>query len=437
MLTRFDTEFAAAMSATGLDQHLSFVSALSGGADSTALCLLMSRFAASSGKTHRAIIVDHGIRETASTEAARVAKRMQKFGIDVKVEKVSDKAPATGIQAWARRQRFEIMLAGARRDNAALLVGHHAGDQAETIAMRLGKDSGLAGLAGMKRTSWRAGVPIGRPMLDWPAERMTTICRQFGCDFEQDPSNMDRRFERIRLRQFMTHEKAYGAKLCRLGEAARQIQSALDQTLTAILDRDIHLDVAGYARLPFYRTGASDENAIYLADLPEIAWHRAMGRLLHQVGGQTYAPGYEALCGLHQRMHRGLTSTLSGCIITPSGEADYLVARELGRGFYECPIETGEGLIFGGCWHVSSKVAGKVLAFGHTKLAQTPSKASLPPEWDAVPHIIRQSIPVIQSLDGEVLYPQIEDSNINDNALDVLANARFLPLAPGQALHPM
>ncbi|ADE40545.1 tRNA lysidine(34) synthetase TilS [Candidatus Puniceispirillum marinum] len=436
-LTRLDTEFAAAMSAAGLDQHISFVSALSGGADSTALCLLMSRFAVASGKAHRAIIVDHGIRENAGAEAARVAARMQKFGINVKIEKVSDKAPETGIQAWARRQRFEIMLAHARRDNAALLVGHHAGDQAETIAMRLGKDSGLVGLAGMKRTSWRAGVPIGRPLLDWPADRMADICRIFACEFEDDPSNLDRRFERIRLRQFMMQDKAYGAKLCRLGDAARQLLAMLDQTLADSLARDIRLDAAGYARLPDYRTDTKHDATTYLADMPEIAWHRAMGRLLHQVGGQTYAPSYEALCRLRTRMQRGLSSTLSACLVTPAGNTDYLVVREVGRTLQEQPVETDLDAIFAGCWHVTSKIPGKVLAFGHTKLAQTPSRAALPPEWDVIPHIIRQSIPVIQSLDEEVFYPQIMDSTNNHNALDAPANARFLPLAPGQALQPM
>ena len=87
MLTRLDAEFAAAMLATGLDQRHSFVSALSGGADSTALCLLMARYAAANAKTHRAIIVDHGIRANASDEAARVATCMQARGIDVKIEK--------------------------------------------------------------------------------------------------------------------------------------------------------------------------------------------------------------------------------------------------------------------------------------------------------------------------------------------------------------
>ena len=433
MLTRLDAEFAAAMTATGLNQHLSFVSGLSGGADSTALCLLMSRYAAVTGKTHRAIIVDHGIRTNASTEAARVANRMQARGIDVRVEKVSYKAPTTGIQAWARRQRFEIMLSDARRDNAAILLGHHAGDQAETIAMRLSKESGLAGLAGMKRTSWRAGVSIGRPMLDWPAGRSVEICQLFNCAFESDPSNLDRRFDRIRLRQFMLHEKKYGTLLCQLGQAARQILATLDQTLADIVVRDIHLDSTGYARLPNYRTGARDDNAECLAVLPEIAWHRTMGRLLHQIGGQAYAPSHEALCGLRDRMQRGLTSTLSGCIVTPSGEADYLVVRELGRVLQELTVGVDKDVVFGGCWHISSQIKGKVLAFGHSKLAQTPSRASLPPEWRAIQHIVRQSIPVIQSLDGEVFYPQIKTGNKKQLGL---VNARFLPLAPGQAPQP-
>ena len=437
MLTRLDAEFAAAMLATGLDQGHSFVSALSGGADSTALCLLMARYAAANAKTHRAIIVDHGIRANASAEAAGVATRMQARGIDVKIEKVSDKAPTTGIQAWARRQRFDIMLAHARRDNAALLLGHHAGDQAETIAMRLSKDSGLAGLAGMKRTSWRAGVPIGRPMLDWPATRPADICQLFDCAFESDPSNLDRRFERIRLRQFMLNEQKYSTMLFQLGHAARQILATLDQTLVDIVVRDIRLNATGYARLPNYQTGARDDNAECLAYLPEIAWHRTMGRLLHQVGGQAYAPGLEALCGLRNRMQRGLSSTLSGCIVTPSGDADYLVVRELGRVLQELTIGADEDVIFAGCWHVSSQVVGRVLAFGHSKVAQTPSRASLPPEWDAIQHIVRQSIPVIQSLDGEVFYPQIDTSNEKHIALDAPVNARFLPLAPGQELQPI
>lgn len=437
MLARLDAEFAAAMSVSGLNRHFTFVTALSGGADSTALCLLMSRFASASGRAHRAIIVDHGIRAHAGIEASRVAARMQAFGIDVIVEKVSDKAPVTGIQAWARRQRFDIMLAHARRDHSALLVGHHAGDQAETIAMRLGKGSGLAGLAGMKQTSWRAGVAIGRPMLDWPAERMVDICRQFECEFENDPSNMDHRFERVRLRQFMMQDRAFGAKLCRLGEAAQKIHATLDQTLVPIIARDIHLDEAGYARLPNYRVGASGDHAMCLAVLPEIAWHRAMGRLLQSVGGQSYAPGHDALSGLCKRMQSGLSSTLSGCFITPSGEADYLVVRELGRQSHEYPIKADEDIIFGGCWHVTSKITGYVMAFGHTKLAQRPSKASLPPEWDGFQHIVRQSIPVIQSLDGEVFYPQIKTSNYNDYAFDALVNARFLPLATEQAPRPV
>ena len=43
----------------------------------------------------------------------------------------------------------QILMSVARDRQAVILFAHHAGDQAETIAMRLLKGSGLIGLAGI------------------------------------------------------------------------------------------------------------------------------------------------------------------------------------------------------------------------------------------------------------------------------------------------
>ncbi len=131
-----------------------WITCLSGGADSTALALLAEDHARRNARAHSAIIIDHGIRPEAAQEAARVCRRMQEAGIAVTVHKVAAAAPATGVQAWARAQRYAIANDIARRSAAALLLGQHAGDQAETVWMRLQRGSGLAG--GLARR--RAGI---------------------------------------------------------------------------------------------------------------------------------------------------------------------------------------------------------------------------------------------------------------------------------------
>ena len=127
---------------------------LSGGVDSTALTLLAETFARQTGRQHAAIIIDHGIRPAGAQEAARTAQRMRQCGIVVTVRRVTATAPSSGIQAWARAQRYAIATAEARQQGAVLVLGQHAGVQAETVWMRLHRGSGLAGLAGMRTLSF-------------------------------------------------------------------------------------------------------------------------------------------------------------------------------------------------------------------------------------------------------------------------------------------
>ena len=55
LITAFDASFAAVMARLGLDQAAGYVTALSGGPDSTALALLTQRYANEVGKRHHAV----------------------------------------------------------------------------------------------------------------------------------------------------------------------------------------------------------------------------------------------------------------------------------------------------------------------------------------------------------------------------------------------
>ena len=141
--TAFDASFAAVMAGQELDQCTGYVTALSGGPDSTALALLTQRYADATGKHHHAVIVDHGLRDSSGDEAERVQTRLRRFSITSDIIQITEPLPTAGLQEWARINRHHVLLSVARQKKAALLFAHHASDQAETVAMRLLKSSGL------------------------------------------------------------------------------------------------------------------------------------------------------------------------------------------------------------------------------------------------------------------------------------------------------
>ena len=134
--------FALAMARLELDLHSSYLTALSGGADSSALALLTQHYANAVGKRHLAVIVDHGLRDQSYTEARRVQDQMRSHGVISNIISIDGPRPTSGLQEWARLRRYQILMSVARDRQAVILFAHHGGDQAETIAMRLLRGSG-------------------------------------------------------------------------------------------------------------------------------------------------------------------------------------------------------------------------------------------------------------------------------------------------------
>jgi len=112
---------------------------------------------------------------------------------------------ASAIQEQARAVRYGAIAAWMHdRDIGALLTAHHLDDQAETLVMRLNRGSGVRGLAGMRRKSKVPGYPdlaLLRPLLSWRRAELERICSEAGVEPVSDPSNLDERFERVRIRQ--------------------------------------------------------------------------------------------------------------------------------------------------------------------------------------------------------------------------------------------
>jgi tRNA(Ile)-lysidine synthase len=178
--------------------------ALSGGPDSLALLLLAA--AHRPGKVEAAT-VDHALRPGSRAEAEAAGASCEQLGLPHAILTAEwAEPPGTAIQERARGERYRLLAGWAgERGIDAILTGHHADDQAETLLMRLNRGAGVHGLAGMREGSTTPGwdLPLLRPLLGWRRSELEQVCADAGMVPVADPSNSDDRFERARIRKAM------------------------------------------------------------------------------------------------------------------------------------------------------------------------------------------------------------------------------------------
>jgi tRNA(Ile)-lysidine synthase len=176
--------------------------AVSGGPDSLALLLLAADVRP--GEIEAAT-VDHGLREGSATEAEQVGEICGRLGVPHTVLRVEwDVPPRSAIQELAREVRYGA-LAGWMHERSldAVATGHHLDDQAETLIMRLNRGAGVRGLSGMRPLSTlpnQQDLQLLRPLLEWTRAELGQVCADAGLEPIDDPSNLDERYERVRIR---------------------------------------------------------------------------------------------------------------------------------------------------------------------------------------------------------------------------------------------
>jgi tRNA(Ile)-lysidine synthase len=223
--------------------------AVSGGPDSTALLVLAARWRVlrGGGPELVAATIDHGLRAASKGEAKAVEKLAGKLGIPHHTLLWKGKKPITGVQEAAREARFALFSSLAKEIGADLLMtAHTRDDQAETVLHRMGRGSGLGGLAGIRRVHKRDGVFIGRPFLDLPKARLVATLKKLGIPYASDPTNKDPKYLRARLRKLapaLAKEGIDAANLAlmakRLGRANAALNRLAEEAAFALrMDRE-------------------------------------------------------------------------------------------------------------------------------------------------------------------------------------------------------
>lgn|GEM_PF-376449 len=165
----------------------------SGGADSLALLAL----AAAAGLGPIAVHVDHGLRPETTWEAAAVARAAAGWGTEFRSVRV-EVGWGANLEARARKVRYAALEHGRVEAGAtAVLVGHTADDQAETVLLNLARGSASAGLGAM---AVRRGAVV-RPLLGLRRADTTEICHRLAVAPVVDPMNADPAYRRVWLRR--------------------------------------------------------------------------------------------------------------------------------------------------------------------------------------------------------------------------------------------
>ena len=238
--------------------------ALSGGRDSVALLATVAALPAARARAPIAIHIHHGLSAHADAWQASCATLCASLDVALVVRRVSiDAADPDGIEAAARRARYEALAAAASDAGAAaVLLAHHQDDQAETLLLQLARGAGPHGLAGMPEARVDArGLAWLRPFLGLPRSAIDAWVRARGLAFVEDDSNVLPRHRRNALRLAVVPVLArifpgYPGTLARAStlqaDAARLLDDFAAQDL-APLDDGGRLDVTGLLQLPDHR----------------------------------------------------------------------------------------------------------------------------------------------------------------------------------------
>jgi tRNA(Ile)-lysidine synthase len=168
----------------------SVVLAVSGGLDSMTLL-----HAAAACLPHQRLVVatfDHGTGAAATSAARLAARRAPELGIET-FSRRADRPLET--EADFRRARWQFLREVAAEKHAVIATAHTESDQVETILLRVLRDAGARGLAGLY-----ADTGVARPLITFTRGQIAAYASENALDWIEDPTNALPTYARNRVR---------------------------------------------------------------------------------------------------------------------------------------------------------------------------------------------------------------------------------------------
>nr|WP_298094908.1 tRNA lysidine(34) synthetase TilS [uncultured Shinella sp.] len=314
--------------------------AISGGSDSTGLFVALATLCATGrypGIALSACTIDHALRPGSAEEASVVAALCARYGIAHITRRWDGTKPATGLQSAARAKRYELLVQAAAAAGAdAILSAHTRDDQNETVAMRAERSPEGVGLSGMADAVLLHGrVWLLRPFLAVERAEVRAFLTAHGETWIEDPSNLNPRFERVRIRQreeVPERGREAGDRLALSGKAAEFLARSVSRDREAFTLETDAVDTA-------------------LGD--PAAW-RGLMMLAATTGGRVHGLEAASAARLRAFLASGRLSRLTaGRVVFDRRREALFLYREC-RGIEPMVLPAGEAVIWDGRYRVTN-----------------------------------------------------------------------------------
>lgn len=216
---------------------------LSGGFDSLALFHSLLQVQRIQKFTLHVAHIDHQWREESTGEALKLKKMVESYGVQCHILSVDSMELEGNLENACRDLRREFFLSlHSKYHYQALLLGHQANDQAETVLKRLFEGAGVLKLGGIQERATLCGLSIWRPWIGLKRDVLVNYLEALSLKAIDDASNRDCRYLRARMRENLIPNlsqkfgKDVTSSLCRLANESLDLLSYLDRRIEGLLE---------------------------------------------------------------------------------------------------------------------------------------------------------------------------------------------------------
>ena len=302
-----------------------FAVAVSGGPDSLALAFLAKCFSIKYKVSVKYFIVDHKLRKESSSEAKIVINILKKIGISCKILTWNGKKPSTNIQSVAREKRYLLLVEECKKNKIKnILLGHHLDDLFENFLIRILRGSGLKGLISLnKNTKYKDNnIKILRPLLDLEKKNLVDLSKRIFNLFIKDPSNKDKNFKRIRIRNLLSSLRKEGLDKKKLLLTINNLKDS-DKSIKFYVERNIEKNSIYSKKQNRFILSAN-----FFDQAHEIIF-RSLTKIIQKIGQKYYPVRGKSISELIKNIksNSSIKVTLGSCFIEKINES-VLISRE-------------------------------------------------------------------------------------------------------------